>query len=98
MRVALYARVSTDMQAEEGLSISAQLNEMREFADRRGWKIVGEFADPGFSGSSMNRPGLQALRAGERFSKDTVWQISRRKSPSPQWMSKVASTTSDLQN
>jgi len=61
VRVVLYARVSTDMQAEEGLSIPAQINEMHEFVERRGWTIVGEFIDPGYSGSSMYRPGLQGL-------------------------------------
>ncbi|OQY27455.1 MAG: hypothetical protein B6243_13000 [Anaerolineaceae bacterium 4572_5.2] len=60
-RVILYARVSTDMQAKEGHSIDAQLNEMREFAAPRNWQVVGEFLDPGASGSSMNRPGLQTL-------------------------------------
>ncbi len=34
-RVAAYARVSTEMQAEEGLSITAQLNEIREVRGRR---------------------------------------------------------------
>jgi len=61
LRVVLYARVSTDMQAEEGHSIDAQLHEMREFVALRGWQIIGELIDPGASGSSMNRPGLQAL-------------------------------------
>ena len=46
-RVALYVRVSTDMQAEEGKSIPAQLNELRDFAAARGWTIVSEFVDPG---------------------------------------------------
>ncbi len=62
-RVATYARVSTDMQAEEGKSIAAQQAEMREFATARGWEIVAEFADPGFSGAELERPGLNALRA-----------------------------------
>lgn len=60
-RVALYVRVSTDMQAEEGKSIPAQLNEMRDFAAARRWMIVSEFVDPGFSGTDMDRPGLHAL-------------------------------------
>jgi len=34
--VALYARVSSDMQVE-GKSIDAQLTEMREYAQRQGW-------------------------------------------------------------
>ena len=60
-RVSLYARVSTDMQAEEGHSLDAQIHEMREFAAARQWQVVAEWQDAGASGSSMNRPGLQAL-------------------------------------
>ena len=60
-RVGVYARVSTDMQAEEGHSIAAQLHEMQEFAAARGWQITAEFVDPGISGSSMQRPALQEL-------------------------------------
>ena len=65
-RVATYARVSTDMQAEEGKSIAAQQAEMREFAAARGWKIVAEFVDPGYTGQEMERPGLQALLEAAR--------------------------------
>ncbi len=35
MKVAIYARVSTD-----GQSVNAQLADLRETADRRGWEIV----------------------------------------------------------
>lgn len=61
MRAALLARVSTDMQAEEGHSIPAQLAEMREFCERRGWTVAAEFIDAGYTGSTMDRPGLQGL-------------------------------------
>lgn len=61
IRVALYARVSTDMQAEEGKSIDAQIAEMREYAERRGWTVTSEFIDAGYSGKSLERPGVQAL-------------------------------------
>ena len=63
MRVALYARVSTTMQAENALSIPAQLTEMKQFAASRSWKVVAEFVDPGFSGTSLERPGLQMMFA-----------------------------------
>ena len=63
MRAALLARVSTDMQAEEGHSIPAQLAEMREFCERRGWTVAAEFIDAGYTGSTMDRPGLQGLLA-----------------------------------
>ncbi len=62
--VALYARVSTDMQAEEGKSIAAQLAEMREYAQSRGWVVVAEFVDPGYTGTTMDRPALQAALEG----------------------------------
>ena len=61
--VALYARVSTGMQAEDGLSIAAQLAEMREYAAERGWRVVGEFVDAGESGRSLDRPGIRDLQA-----------------------------------
>ena len=54
-------RVSTEMQAEDGLSITAQLNEIREYATARGWTVVSEFVDPGISGQTLDRPGLQSL-------------------------------------
>ncbi len=62
-RVALYARVSTDMQAEEGKSIQAQLAEMRQYAQRRDWEIQREFIDPGYSGTTTERPALTELLA-----------------------------------
>ena len=61
MRAAFYARVSTDMQAEEGKSIAAQLTEMRELAEKRGWQPVGEFIDLGYGGGDMDRPELQRM-------------------------------------
>lgn len=79
-RVALYARVSTEMQAEEGFSIEAQLNEMRAFAAQRGWVVVAEYVDAGISGSTLERPGLQvALEAAEAHAYDIllVHELSR---------------------
>jgi site-specific DNA recombinase len=80
LRAALLARVSTDMQAEEGLSIPAQLAEMREFCEKRGWKIVAEFIDAGYTGSTMERPGLQGLLAAleqRAFDVAVVHELSR---------------------
>ncbi len=61
LRVVLYARVSTDEQADEGHSIDAQLRVLREFCARKGWRIVGEYVDAGYSGKTLNRPKMQAL-------------------------------------
>jgi site-specific DNA recombinase len=61
--VVLYARVSTGMQAEEGLSIAAQLAEMREFAAQRSWIVAAEFVDAGETGRTLDRPGFKDLEA-----------------------------------
>jgi len=63
MRAVIYARVSTEEQAEEGHSIDAQLRIVREFCAHRGWTIVGEYVDPGQSGRTLKRPRMQALIA-----------------------------------
>lgn len=47
MRCLLYARVSTDKQAEKDLSIPAQLQLMREYARKRGWTVLGRYIDEG---------------------------------------------------
>jgi DNA invertase Pin-like site-specific DNA recombinase len=60
----LYARVSSDEQAEQGVSISAQLEDCRAFAASRGWAVTPEhyYSDNGYSGllSLHDRPGLRA--------------------------------------
>jgi len=45
MNVCLYARVSSDKQAEKDLSLPSQLKTLREYAQKRGWTIVEEFVD-----------------------------------------------------
>ena len=57
MRVALYGRIST----VHNQSPEMQLAELREHAARRGWQIVGEFVDEGFSGARERRPALDRL-------------------------------------
>ena len=59
-RCALYARVSSELQDIE-LSISAQLNELREYAQKRGWQIVREYVDEAYSGRTGDRPAFQRM-------------------------------------
>ena len=60
MRVALYARYSSDNQREA--SIGDQFRICRERANREKWKIIGTYKDAGISGASMIlRPGIQTL-------------------------------------
>jgi site-specific DNA recombinase len=57
----IYARVSTEQQAERELSIPAQLNAARDYAVRLGWTVLEEFVEPGASARSAQRPALQRL-------------------------------------
>ncbi|MFQ5962664.1 MAG: recombinase family protein [Candidatus Scalinduaceae bacterium] len=61
MNCLLYARVSTDKQAQKDLSIPAQIEAMREYAKRNSWKVVGHYVDEGESATTANRPELKNL-------------------------------------
>jgi site-specific DNA recombinase len=56
----LYTRVSTEDQAQHGLSLDAQLAECRQYALRQGWSIGGEYLDV-LSGLKDQRHQYQAL-------------------------------------
>jgi len=58
---AVYVRVSTDDQAKEGFSLDAQRARIRAYCVAKGYRLLREFADDGFSGRSTNRPGFQSL-------------------------------------
>jgi site-specific DNA recombinase len=62
MRAILYARVSTDEQARSGYSLAQQLKALRGYAAREGYEILEEVADPGESGATLERPGLDRVR------------------------------------
>jgi site-specific DNA recombinase len=63
MRVALYARVSTQRQAQAD-GVAQQLDRLRAHALAQGWTVSDEdiFRDDGFSGARLRRPGLERLR------------------------------------
>jgi len=44
-KTCLYARVSTDKQAQKDLSIPAQIEAMRNYAKRNDWNAIGNFID-----------------------------------------------------
>ncbi|HLG56853.1 MAG TPA: recombinase family protein [Vicinamibacterales bacterium] len=72
MNCLVYARVSTDKQAEKELSIPAQLQAMRQYASERYWEIVEEFVDAGVSARTTARPMLHRLLAKCRNPHDQV--------------------------
>jgi site-specific DNA recombinase len=61
-RVVLYARVSTDEQARSGYSLAQQIEALREYAAQEGYEVLEEVADPGHSGASLERPGMDRVR------------------------------------
>ena len=85
-RAALYLRVSTESQTgrdgdAEGYSIPAQREAGARKAEELGAEVVAEFSDPGVTGRSDRRPGLQALLERIRSQGDIdmviVWKLSR---------------------
>ena len=76
VRAALYARVSTERQADRG-TIGSQLALLREHIAAAGDELVGEYVDDGYSGARLDRPGLDALRdAAEAGLVERVWCLS----------------------
>ena len=74
LRVALYARVSTHDQQ----TLSLQIKAMREYADRRGWKIVAEIKEIG--SGALQRPKREDLLAAVRrreLDAVLVWRLDR---------------------
>lgn len=81
IRVAIYARVSTDEQAEHGYSIDAQLDTLRNYCKLYNKQIMSEYVDRGVSGKSIKgRYELQQLlkdAEGGLFDEVIVWKINR---------------------
>lgn len=81
MKVAIYARVSSDKQ-DTNLSISAQLRALREYAQRNGHVIVREFIDEAESGRTAARPAFREMISLARakqppFEAVLVWKLNR---------------------
>ena len=61
---ALYIRVSTDKQADEGYSLDAQRNRLEAYCAAMGWPLCGEgfaYVDAGLSGKTTERPAFQRM-------------------------------------
>lgn len=77
LRVAIYARVSTN---NHGQDVTMQTRELREYCERRGWEILEEYIDNGISGTKEKRPQLDKLMADahrRRFDALIVWKFDR---------------------
>ena len=80
-KVAIYCRVSTTEQAEEGYSIDEQNIKIREYCEREGHEIYNLYEDRGISGKNItNRPGIKQLlqdATENKFDLVIVWKLNR---------------------
>src|SRR5258708_9361606 len=76
-RMAIYARVST---TNHGQDVTLQTRELEQFAEARGWRMVGAYIDDGVSGAKDSRPELNRLMADAHkrcFDVVAVWRFDR---------------------
>lgn len=71
-RVAIYVRVSTSEQVD-GFSISEQTDRCKKYCEAMNYCVAKVYTDPGFSGSSIDRPAIkQLISDAENEQIDTV--------------------------
>lgn len=78
--VGIYIRVSTQEQAAEGYSISEQHERLVKYSEAQDWIVYKVYSDPGFSGGSMERPGLRSLirdASAGKLDKVVVYKLDR---------------------
>lgn len=77
---ALYLRVSTEAQADEGYSLAAQAEKLEAYCRMKGISRFTRYVDGGFSGSSLNRPAvtqlIDCIRRGE-VERVVVYKLDR---------------------
>lgn len=80
MITALYSRVSTQEQAQDGYSISEQAERLRAYCSAMQWYDCSLYSDAGFSGANIDRPALRLLlndvHAG-KISRVVVYKLDR---------------------
>ena len=80
IRVAIYTRVSSQEQVDNGTSLESQAEQLEAFCKAQKWEIFNHYTDPGFSGKDGQRPGLESLRRDAKagyFEKVIVWRLDR---------------------
>lgn len=78
VRVAIYTRVSTDDQAEEGYSLDAQKERLEAYCEAQGWDVAGIYVDDGFSGKKSKRPAyLRMLQERDNWDAILVMKMDR---------------------
>lgn len=79
-KVAIYVRVSTTNQVEEGYSIDEQKDKLKSYCDIKDWNVYKVYTDGGFSGSNTERPALEKLikdAKNKKFDTVLVYKLDR---------------------
>ena len=87
-KAAIYARVSTVAQAEEGFSIDGQIALLKDVCIQNGYDIYNIYVDRGISGKNMDRPALLQMNEDARQGKFQVIAVFKA--------NRLARNTSDL--
>lgn len=77
---AIYIRVSTEDQAEQGISIPAQKSRLMAYCQAQGWDVYDFYIDDGYSGKDLERPAMQRLledAAAKRYNTALVLKLDR---------------------
>ncbi len=82
MKVVGYIRVSTNEQAESGVSLAAQEQKIRAYCELNDWECAEMIRDDGYSAKDLNRPGLKRIldevpRKGRCFEGIVVTKLDR---------------------
>jgi site-specific DNA recombinase len=80
IRAAIYTRVSSQEQVDNGTSLESQAEQLEAFCKGQKWEIFNQYTDAGFSGKDDKRPGLESLRRDAKagyFEKVIVWRLDR---------------------
>ncbi|MBA3474752.1 MAG: recombinase family protein [Rubrobacter sp.] len=72
-RVILYARLATEVQAEDPAALERQFGPPRDYARTKGYEVIAEITDAGWTGSSIDRPGLN--RAWGTAAQENVFAV-----------------------
>jgi site-specific DNA recombinase len=80
VKIAIYIRVSTTMQVEDGFSIEAQRTRLTSFAESQDWEIYDLYVDDGYSAKDMNRPEMKRMMQDmedKKFEVILVYKLDR---------------------
>lgn len=77
-RAAVYIRVSTQEQAQEGYSVGEQKERLIAYCKAQDWIIADIYVDGGYTGSNLKRPGMQKLMSEtDKFDVVLVYKLDR---------------------